>query len=130
VWECQISHDGSSPCYKSNEVRDMGLLQWWLQSLFIFLWRWTWQVSSVTLVLMIPLLLRQVLWQNSPSFLATRRSHLTSSPYGGLRAYLACGRSSCTLLANVSRANIPTLYAASRYRNCVWLNCCDCCLCT
>lgn len=51
----------------------------------------------------------------APNFLEMDRSHFTSSPYGGFRANLACGRSSCTRLARASKANIPTRYAAKRY---------------
>lgn len=51
----------------------------------------------------------------APSFLEMESNHFTSSPYGGFRANLACGRSSCTLRAKVSIASIPTRYAARRY---------------
>lgn len=50
-----------------------------------------------------------------------RSNHFTCSPYGGFLPNLFCGRSSCTRRACVSRANIPTRYAASRRRSCVWL---------
>lgn len=49
-----------------------------------------------------------------PKFLDILNNHFTSSPYGGFRAYFAWGLSSCTRLARVSKANMPTLYAVNK----------------